>query len=97
MPTSYVVVDIKVTDPQRYDRYKALAPAAVTAAGGEFVVRGGKSEALEGDWNPERLVLLRFPSYEQARAFYTSALYEKARAERAGATEFFNMVVVEGC
>jgi len=95
MSASYIIVDVKVTDPERYDQYKALAPAAVAAAGGEFVVRGGKHATLEGNWRPTRLVVLRFPSYEQARAFYDSTLYEQAREQRAGATEFFNMVVVE--
>jgi uncharacterized protein (DUF1330 family) len=96
MSSAYILVDVKVTDPERYDGYRALAPAAVAAAGGEFLVRGGKHETLEGTWQPNRLVVLRFPNYEQARAFYSSALYEQARAQRAGATEFFNMVVVEG-
>ena len=97
MATSYILVDVKVSDPERYEAYKALAPAAVAAAGGEFVVRGGRHESLEGHWQPSRLVVLRFPSYDAARAFYDSALYEQARRAREGATEFFNMVVVEGC
>jgi len=42
------------------------------------------------------VIVVRFPSYDRARAFYTSALYEHARAEREGATDVFNMVVVEG-
>lgn len=96
MATSYIIVDIKVTDPKRYEEYRALASRAVAAAGGEFLVRGGRHETLEGSWQPNRLVMLRFPSYEQARAFYDSAQYLLARDKRAGATEFFNMVVVEG-
>jgi len=96
MSTSYILVDVKVSEPERYDQYKALAPAAVAAAGGEFVVRGGRHETLEGSWQPTRVVVLRFPSYEQGRAFYESTLYKHAREQRAGATEFFNMVLVEG-
>jgi uncharacterized protein (DUF1330 family) len=94
--SSYIIVDVKVSDPERYGRYMALTPAAIAAAGGEFVVRGGRHETLEGTWQPSRMVVLRFPSYDRARAFYTSALYEQARAEREGATDVFNMVVVEG-
>jgi len=93
---AYILVDVVVSDPERYQRYTALTPAAVAAAGGEFIVRGGKHEVLEGAWQPSRLVVLRFPSYEQARAFYQSASYQAARAERVGATERFNMVLVEG-
>ena len=96
MPVAYIIVDAKVSDPERYEQYKLLAPAAVAAAGGEFVVRGGKHETLEGSWNPARVVMLRFPSFEQARAFYDSTLYAAARAKRAGATHYFNMIVVEG-
>jgi uncharacterized protein (DUF1330 family) len=94
--TAYVIADIKVSDPEQYKQYMALSPEAVRAAGGEFVVRGGRHEVLEGGWQPNRLVMLRFPSYEQARAFHDTALYREARAKRAGATEFFNMVVVQG-
>ena len=94
--TAYVIADVKVSDPERYRGYMALSPGAVAAAGGEFVVRGGKHEVLEGNWQPNRIVLVRFPSYEKAKAFYDSVLYRQAREQRAGATEFFNMVVVQG-
>jgi uncharacterized protein (DUF1330 family) len=94
--SAYVVANVKVSDPERYKDYAALSPEAVSAAGGEFIVRGGRSEVLEGDWQPSRVVILRFESLQAARAFYDSALYRQARAKRAGATEFFNMFVVEG-
>ncbi|MBU6271965.1 MAG: DUF1330 domain-containing protein [Betaproteobacteria bacterium] len=93
---AYLIADVKVTDPEQYKQYQALSPGAIAAAGGEFLVRGGRHEVLEGTWNPHRMVVARFPSFEQARAFYDSALYLEARARRAGATEFFNMVIVEG-
>jgi uncharacterized protein (DUF1330 family) len=93
---AYVIADIKVKDEAQYAQYRALSPGAVAAAGGEFIVRGGKHETLEGEWKPDRLVMLRFPTYEQARAFYDSELYRAARAKRAGATERFSMIVVEG-
>jgi uncharacterized protein (DUF1330 family) len=96
MPCAYVIADVKVSDPEQYKRYQALSPGAIAAAGGEFLVRGGRHESLEGDWRPDRVVVARFPSYEAARAFYDSTLYLAARAERAGATEHFNMIVVEG-
>ncbi|MCX7204298.1 MAG: DUF1330 domain-containing protein [Burkholderiales bacterium] len=59
-------------------------------------MRGGRNEKLEGHWTPRRTVVIRFPTYEAAQAFYHSPLYTEARAARAGATEFFNMIVVEG-
>ena len=96
MPVAYVIVDMKITDPERYKQYMAEAPAAVTAFGGEYVIRGGRFEALEGSWLPTRMAMLKFPSYEQARAWYDSEQYRAARAKRAGTTEYFNMILVEG-
>jgi uncharacterized protein (DUF1330 family) len=96
MPCAYVIVDMKVADPEQYRHYMAAAPAAVKAAGGEYLVRGGRFEVLEGDWQPSRVVVLRFPSLEAATAFYDGERYRAARAQREGATAFFNMIVVEG-
>ena len=96
MAEAYVIVDMKISDPEQYKQYMAAAPAAVKAFGGEYLVRGGRFEALEGAWQPARLAMLKFPSYEQARAWYDSELYRAARAKRAGATEHFNAILVEG-
>ena len=96
MPCAYIIVDMQITDMDQYKQYMAAAPAAVAAAGGEYLVRGGRCEALEGNWQPARIAMLRFPSYEQAKVFYDAEMYRTARAKRAGATEFFNMVLVEG-
>ncbi len=93
---AYVITDIKVSDVEKYKGYQALTPAAIAAAGGEFLVRGGRTEVLEGDFEPGRVVVLRFDTMEAARAFYHSAGYVAARAARAGATERFNLFIVEG-
>jgi uncharacterized protein (DUF1330 family) len=94
--TAYVITDAKVSDVEKYEGYKALTPSAIAAAGGEFLVRGGDHVVLEGDWNPTRVVVLKFASMEAAKVFYDGELYRAARAKRAGATEFFNMIVVQG-
>jgi len=96
MPAAYLIVEMNITDAEQYKQYMATAPAAVKAAGGEYLVRGGKQEVLEGDWSPHRVAMLRFPSYEQAKAFYDGEMYKAARAKRVGTTEYFNMVLVEG-
>jgi uncharacterized protein (DUF1330 family) len=93
---AYVITDAKVSDVEKYEGYKSLTPAAIAAAGGEFLVRGGDHVVLEGNWNPTRVVMLKFASLEAAKAFYDGELYRAARAKRAGATEFFNMIVVQG-
>ena len=71
-----------------------------SGASGNVLIDGerptGKQETLEGDWKPHRMAVLRFPSYEQAKAFYDGEMYRQARGFREGATEYFNMVLVEG-
>ena len=96
MTAAYIIVDMQITDMEQYKQYMAAAPAAVAAAGGEYLVRGGRCETLEGSWQPARVAMLRFPSYEKAKAFYDDSMYRAARSKREGATEFFNMVLVEG-
>jgi uncharacterized protein (DUF1330 family) len=96
MPTAYLVVESQITDPERFKGYLAAAPAAVREFGAEYLVRGGRMAVLEGDWQPPRLTVLRFPSFEAAQAMYDSPAYVRARAMRDGATAMFNMVVVEG-
>jgi uncharacterized protein (DUF1330 family) len=96
MPHAYVIVDMNISDLEGYKAYMAAAPATVKAAGGEYLVRGGKTEALEGAWMPGRMAMLRFPSYEQAKQWYDGELYRQARAKRAGTTSHFNMILTEG-
>jgi uncharacterized protein (DUF1330 family) len=93
---AYILVETKITNPEQYKEYVAQAPACVKEFGGEYMVRGGKHEVLEGNWQPHRLALLKFPSFEQAKAFYDQGGYPAVRKLRLGATEFFNMVLVEG-
>ncbi len=96
MTPAYIIIDMLITDMAQYQHYMAAAPAAVAAAGGEYLVRGGRFEALEGQWQPNRIAMVRFPSYEIAKDFYDAQMYRAAREKRAGATQFFNMVLVEG-
>ena len=95
-PPAYLIVNMQISDMEQYQQYMAEAPAAVKAAGGEYLVRGGRFETLEGDWQPARIAMLRFPSYDAAKSFYDAEQYRAARAKREGATTFFNMVLVEG-
>lgn len=83
--SAYLVVRVEVTDPEQYTKYMALTPDAIAAHGGRFVARGGTTEVLEGPDETRRVVLIEFPSMEQARAFYSSPAYSEARAVRAGA------------
>jgi uncharacterized protein (DUF1330 family) len=92
---AYVIVEINIHDHDLYDEYKKLTPASISAYDGKFLIRGAKSESLEGDWNPERVVVLEFPSVERAKEWWNSEGYSKAKAirQRASTTK---MLVVEG-
>lgn len=93
--TAYVIVDIDVTDPIEYEEYKKLAPAAVELYGGTYIARGGRTETLEGDWKPSRLVILQFDSSAQAKMWLNSDEYAAARSIRHRAANS-QMVVIEG-
>ncbi|GAC1389556.1 MAG: DUF1330 domain-containing protein [Variovorax sp.] len=95
MTSAYIIVDAEVTNPAQYEDYKKWSTAAIQAHGAEICARGGKVEVLEGDWAPQRLVVLKFPSVEAARKFNDSPEYGKARASRQGAA-VLRMVLVEG-
>lgn len=93
--SALIIVDIEVTDPVRYEDYKRLASASIAAHGGRYLVRAGKSEVLDGDWTPRRLVVLEFDSFEQAKAWRNSPEYAEAKRVREGCARS-NMIVVEG-
>ena len=92
---AYVIVETDVTDPERYERYRAAATEAVVAAGGRYVVRGGALDVLEGDWEPSRLVVLEFDDLAAARRWYDSEGYRQARQLRQGAARL-RVVAVQG-
>ncbi len=80
--SAYVIAEVSVTDPQRYEEYRRLVPATLARHGGRFLVRGGAVETKEGGWTPARLVVLEFASMAQARNWYDSPEYQQALAIR---------------
>jgi uncharacterized protein (DUF1330 family) len=95
MPSGYVIANVTVTDPVQYEEYKKWSTEAFRVHQAEICVRGGQTEVMEGDWQPERMVIAKFPSFEAAKAFYDSAEYLRARKAREGAA-IMRLVVVEG-
>ena len=93
---AYIIVDVNVTDPSRYEDYKKLTPGSLIPFEGKFIVRGGETKTLEGDWKPGRLVVLEFPSKEKAQAWWSSSEYAPAKAIRQSASDT-QMILVEGC
>jgi uncharacterized protein (DUF1330 family) len=92
---AYIIVDVNVTNPQRYEDYKKLTPGSLVPFEGKFIVRGGASETLEGDWHPGRIVVLQFPSMEKAKAWWSLDGYAPAKALRQ-ATSITRMIMVDG-
>jgi uncharacterized protein (DUF1330 family) len=72
---AYLIVDIEILDPAAYEPYKLAVSPLAHKHGGEYLVRGGACTPLEGDWNPKRLVVFRFPSMEALKAFYEDPEY----------------------
>ena len=94
MPT-YLILDIAVEDPADYAEYLAAAPSTVETHGGRYLVRGGATEKLSGDWDPERVVVLEFPSRSHFDAWYNSPEYQAILPIRERATRS-RVIVVEG-
>jgi uncharacterized protein (DUF1330 family) len=92
---AYLIVETDITDPEQYEQYKAVTPGLVAAAGGRFIARGGEVAVLEGDWRPERLVVIELPDLAAAKRFYESPEYQEAIKLREGAATL-RMVAVEG-
>jgi uncharacterized protein (DUF1330 family) len=92
---AYVIGEIEVTDPATYEDYRKQVLAVVTKYGGRFIARGGKTETLEGGPSARRVVVLEFPSLEQAQKWYRSAEYAPLIALRQSASRG-RIIVVEG-
>lgn len=92
---AYLVVDISVHDPAGYEGYKAAVPPLIAQYGGRYLARGGAVEVLEGDWRPNRLVIVEFADADAAKAFWNAPAYAALRAQRQ-ATTHSQMIVVQG-
>ncbi len=92
---AYVIADVRVEDPVQYEDYKRMVPATIAAYGGRFIARGGRTEVLEGEWRPNRVVIIEFESVERAKEWWASEEYRAARELRQR-TSTGSLIVVEG-
>jgi uncharacterized protein (DUF1330 family) len=92
---AYVVAEIEVKDPERYEDYKKMSPISIKEFGGRFVVRGAPCDTLEGGWQPKRFVVIEFPSKDVAKAWWSSQEYASAKKLRQE-TSHTRMIVVDG-
>lgn len=92
---AYVIVEVSIEDLNQYEEYKKLTPATIAAYDGRFVVRGGQAETLEGNWKPERMVVLEFPTVARAKEWWSSEVYAGAKAIRQRSAQT-KMIVIQG-
>ena len=92
---AYLVVQINVKDQDEFEKYKVMAAPAISAYGGKYLVRGGAMTSLEGDWKPERFVIVEFESTERAMQWWNSKEYEEAKNLRQRIATTL-MILVEG-
>ena len=93
--SAYVIVEIDIVDRAGYEEYKKRAGATVEKYGGKYIVRGGAVETLEGNWKPNRIVVLKFDSVQRAKEWLNCEEYREPRNMRHR-TARTKMVVVEG-
>ena len=92
---AYVIADVDVHDTALFEEYRKLVPATIAQYGGKYLVRGGATDSKEGGWMPKRVVVLEFPTMDQAKKWYHSKEYAPALAMRLKAAKN-RMVIVEG-
>lgn len=93
--TAYVIFDVRIDDPARYQEFMAGVKPALAAAGAKYLARGGEHRVYEGDWQPRRIVLLEFPSLAAWESFYEGPVYQGLKAVR-DACSSARLVGVEG-
>lgn len=93
--SAYIIVDLEITDPALFEQYRAAVPATISAYGGKYLVRGGAFEALEGNWQPKRVIVLQFESMARLKEWYGSPDYAPLRSLRAKCAKA-NVIAVEG-
>lgn len=92
---AYMIVNLEVKDPQAFEEYRAAVPALIRKHGGEYLVRGGALEVIEGNWKPSRMVVFRFPSRDAIHAFFADPEYQPLLAIRQRAA-YSEIVAADG-
>lgn len=93
---AYVIVDVHITDAERFKEYSAQVPGTLTPYGGRYLARGGAHETVEGDYRAKRIVILEFPDMQAARAWYASPAYQEILTIRLQSSRSGFFTFVEG-
>ncbi len=91
----YVLVHDEIQDQTLFSEFRQRVAATIEAYGGRYLIRGGAIEVVDGDWVPDRIVVVEFDSVEQARAWLTSPEYAEIREIRMRAANA-SVIIVEG-
>jgi uncharacterized protein (DUF1330 family) len=92
---AYVIAEMEIHDPERYKRYTDAVPETIAAHGGRFIARGGDLTALEGEWQPKRLVIIEFDDLDAAKGWFESSEYQEVKRLREDAATL-SIVAVQG-
>ena len=92
----YMIIESKVKDPEKYQRYISQVPKIVTQHGGRYLARGSQITSIIGDWKPERMIILEFPSEASIDEWLSSAEYKAIAPLREAGAEI-RAVVIQGC
>ncbi len=91
----YMIIDVEVTDADTYAEYVQRVPATVEKYDGQYLARGGDVEVLAGDWRPERIIVLEFPSSDHLKQWLMSPEYVALAPIRQKSTNT-RAIVVQG-
>ena len=92
---AYAILDLKIFDEEKLQEYKNIAPQIIKKFKGKIIVRGGQTNSVEGNWNPQRIVIIEFPNYEMAYDWWISDEYKKATELRKKGADT-NVLIVDG-
>ena len=93
MAAGYVIAQLKVTNPENYKEYVAKVSEVVKKYDGEYLVRNGEYQSVEGEIKFPRLVVIKFPTYEKALEWYNSDEYKPIKKIRLENSEGSNIIV----
>lgn len=92
---AYFISDANIHDPAGYAEYTAKVPLLIAKYGGQYLVRGGEFDVHEGEWQPHRLVIFKFPDRAAIRAMIADPAYLVLKAIRQR-TAHTCLVAVDG-
>tara|TARA_Y100000758_G_C16017070_1_gene409704 strand:+ start:267 stop:554 length:288 start_codon:yes stop_codon:yes gene_type:complete len=93
--SAYVIAFMQITDHKKYETYKDQVPETIALYDGDYLVRGGEIEIIEGNFNPERAIILKFPSVERAKDWISSEEYKNPKKIRHNSA-ISNVILLDG-